>query len=264
MAIESYQTIKAQGGLAINSDTSSSDFYITAATIIPVLFLALVLEGGLWKWIQEQVSEASDPPIVIRIFVSLLQAFAVLVLIAGALGEITALYALWRTDFSSVLSDIVFSTTVLLVVFLAAELSLQIPGIFLVSLNKIELTLLADEKLRWSGICARSTRFPWPYTGGRLFVTDRRLVWTTPKAAGLLGAPRVEISSKELSMVMEGKDRPPPSLLEKVRSNFFYQRGPHCIIAVSRSGHKYTFFLDDEYTETLRYLKKLLPKKDDE
>jgi hypothetical protein len=249
--------------LAINSDTSSSDFYITAATIIPVLFLALVIEGGLWKWIQGQVSEASDPPIVIRIFVSLLQAFAVLVLIAGALGEVTALYALWRTDFSSVLSDIVFSTTVLLVVFLTVELSMQIPGIFLVSLNKVKLTRLADEKLRWSGMCVRSTRFPWPYTGGKLFVTNRRLVWTTPKAAGLLGAPRVEISSKDLSMVMEGKDKP-PSLREKLKSNFFFLRGSHCIIVVSGSGHKYTFFLDDEYTETLRYLKKLLPKGDDE
>ncbi len=91
VTIKSYQTIDSVEELAIKSDTNSPDFYVAAATIIPVLFLALVLEGGLWKWIQEQASAASDPPVVIRAFVSLLQSFAVFVLIAGALGEITAL-----------------------------------------------------------------------------------------------------------------------------------------------------------------------------
>ena len=153
-------TPKAQRGLIIKPDISSPDFYITAATIIPVLFLALVLEGGLWKWIQEQISDASDPPTAIRVFVSLLQVFAVFVLIAGALGEMTELYALWQADYSNVLSDIVFSTTALLVILLTAELSLQIPGLWLVTFSTIDLRLSIDEELRWSGVCARSSGRP--------------------------------------------------------------------------------------------------------
>jgi hypothetical protein len=192
---------------AIKSNTGNADLYITAATIIPVLFLGLALEGGLWRWIKEQASEAGDPPIGMRVFVSLLQSFAVLILIAGTLGEITALYALWRRDFSNILGDVVFFTTALLVALLAAVLGLQVPGLFLVSLKAIDLKLLHGERLRWSGICFRSTHLPWPYRGGKLFITDKRLVWATPKAAGLLGSPRVEVSSKDLSTVMRGADK---------------------------------------------------------
>jgi len=160
MAVAESAHQKAQRGLIIKPDISSPDFYITAATIIPVLFLALVLEGGLWKWIQEQISDASDPPTAIRVFVSLLQVFAVFVLIAGALGEMTELYALWQADYSNVLSDIVFSTTALLVILLTAELSLQIPGLWLVTFSTIDLRLSIDEELRWSGVCARSSGRP--------------------------------------------------------------------------------------------------------
>ena len=85
---------------------------------------------------------------------------AVFVLIAGALGEMTELYALWQADYSNVLSDIVFSTTALLVILLTAELSLQIPGLWLVTFSTIDLRLSIDEELRWSGVCARSSGRP--------------------------------------------------------------------------------------------------------
>lgn len=252
--------------MAIKPDTSSPDFYITAATIIPVLFLALVLEGGLWKWIQEQISDATDAPVVIRVFVSLLQFFAIFVLIAGALGEMTALYALWRADFSGTLSDIVFFTTALLVVLLTAELSLQIPGLFLITFSTIELRPLADEELTWSGVCARSTRFPWLYNTGKLFVTDRRLVWVMPKAAGLFAPPRVEISSRDLSTVMEGKEKLPGRIgqwYSGILSNFFSPPARRCLIVISKSGRKYSFY-PYEYTEALRYIQQLLPAEDGE
>jgi hypothetical protein len=239
---------------------------VTAATIIPVLFLALVLEGGLWKWIQEQVSDASDPPIAVRTFVSLLQSFAVFVLMAGAAGEMTALYALWQTDYSSILSDIVFSATALLVVLLTVELTAQIPGLLLVSFSTIELRLRADEQLRWSGVSRRSTRFPRPFNVGKLFVTDKRLVWVMPKAAGLLGPPRVEIHSKDLSAVRDGGEKPMPRTgrwFSSILSNFLSPPARHRVIAISSSGRKYSFF-PYEYSEAIRYLRQLLPEEDGE
>lgn len=250
----------------IKAGASSPDFFVTIATIIPVLFLALVLEGGLWKWIREQVSDESDPSTGTRVFVSLLQFLAVFVLLAGALGEMTALYALWQEDYTGVLSDIAFWATALLVVLLTVELSLQVPGLLLLSFRSIDLRLLDGEELRWSGICARSTRIRVPYNTGKLFVTDKRLVWVTPKAAGLLGAPRVEIYSGELSEVIEGEEETPSRIrrwISDILSNILSPPPRHRLIVISSPHREYAFY-PYEYAEALRSLRQLLPGEDDD
>jgi hypothetical protein len=137
---------------------------------------------------------------------------------------------------------------------------LQIPGLFLITFNTIELRLLADEEVAWSGVCARSTRFPWLYNTGKLFVTNKRLVWVMPKAAGLFAPPRVEISSRDLSTAREGKEKLPGRIgqwYSSILSNFFSPPARRCLIVISESGRKYSFY-PYEYTEALRYIEQLL------
>lgn len=37
------------------ASTFNADFYVTAASVIPVIFLGLILEGGLWDWIAGRI-----------------------------------------------------------------------------------------------------------------------------------------------------------------------------------------------------------------
>jgi hypothetical protein len=179
---------------------SNSDFYVTAATVIPVVFLALVLEGGLLAWIAGKINEDRPATLATRTFISLLQTFAVLILLAGTVSEILALHVLLQQRTSAVTQDIVFYSTALLITLLGFVLATKIPGIFYVSSRDLSLALEDNEELCWSGVCLRLTLSPIPWIVGKLFLTDRRLVWKTPKQLGLGAAPDVEIRSGELAI----------------------------------------------------------------
>lgn len=79
-----------------NAVPFSSDFYVTTATVIPVIFLALVLEGGLWEWVSNQIKAPGIVTMLSRIFVSMVELFALAVLLAGTVSEILALHVILR------------------------------------------------------------------------------------------------------------------------------------------------------------------------
>lgn len=75
-----------------------ADFYVTCATVIPVLFLALVVQGGTYESMLRTALEAAHrQPMrsrdnTLATFLPLVPYFA---LIAGVLGEVAALSALY-------------------------------------------------------------------------------------------------------------------------------------------------------------------------
>jgi hypothetical protein len=179
---------------------SNSDFYVTTATVIPVVFLALILEGGLWAWIGGRITADVVATLPTRFFVSLLQLFAVLILIAGVGSEILALHVLLQQRTTPTTQNIVFYSTILLVILLGLVLAARVPGLFIVSAEELLLELEDGEELRWSGKCARLVMNVTPWLWGKLLVTDRRVVWMTNKELGLFGATPIEIRSESLAI----------------------------------------------------------------
>ena len=98
----------------------NADFYITCATVIPVLFLGLVVQGGTYEDMLRAALEAAHrQPGRIREAAApqLLPTVAYLSLMAGLLGEVFALLALFhQSDTSTDRAVILGLTTFLLVV----------------------------------------------------------------------------------------------------------------------------------------------------
>jgi hypothetical protein len=102
----------------------NADFYITCATVIPVLFIALVVQGGTYEDMLRTALEAAHRrPGRSRDAAAhqLLPSVAYLSLMAGVLGEVFALIALFNgtaTGFEDRL--VVLLMTIFLVIAVAA------------------------------------------------------------------------------------------------------------------------------------------------
>ena len=177
----------------------NADFYIATATIIPVIFLALILEGGLWAWIAGRISTGNVITMPVRIFVSILQLFAVAVLLAGTVSEILALSVLLHQSVNVITENIIYYSTIFLIVLLGITLLSKVPGVFVAGIGTISLDLEDEEELLWSGRCARLALTVFtvinisPWLWGRFFLTNKRVVWMTSKELGLAGAPTIKI-----------------------------------------------------------------------
>ena len=98
----------------------NADFYVTCATVIPVLFLALVVQGSTYEsMLRSAVEAANREPVRGRdgAVSQLLPVVAYLTLMAGVLGEAGALWALFngrdtKTDRVVVLVMTVFLLTI--------------------------------------------------------------------------------------------------------------------------------------------------------
>ena len=188
---------------------------MAAATVIPVLFLGLTLQGGLWAWIAHRIRTSRDMTAIARMLVSLLQLSAIIILAAGSLSEILAMYALWRQQTGPVIEATIFYSILFMVVLLGLALAIRVPGLFGSNPKALSLDLVSGEEIRWEGGAARFAVALVPWVGGKLFVTDRRLVWKTSSELGLFGAPRVEILSEDLKDITYQRE---PQLHYRLRS----------------------------------------------
>jgi hypothetical protein len=110
------------------AESFNADFYVTCATVIPVLFLAVALQGRLYNSLlksalnaRRQVIEDDEPALGSLIKAGCLPSVAYAIWLAGAGGEVCALLALyWRNDSPS-LRLIVLLATLILVVAAAAS-----------------------------------------------------------------------------------------------------------------------------------------------
>jgi hypothetical protein len=100
-----------------------ADFYVTCATVIPVLFLALAVQGGTYEdMLRTAVDAAHRQPGRGRdgAAAALLPAIAYLTLVAGALGEAFALWALFSGEDTTAGRATVMVMTLFLLVVIAA------------------------------------------------------------------------------------------------------------------------------------------------
>jgi hypothetical protein len=226
-----------------------------------VVFLALVLEGGLWASIAERIRSVGDATVPVRAFVSSLQLFAVLILLAGTVSEILALYALLKQQASQTTEDVIFYSTSFLVALLGLALAAKIPGFVVGKLSAISLQLDEGEVLRWSGRCARLVPRPRPWMWGKLFLTDKRMVWMTIKEFGLMAAARVEIQSGHLASINTNAESmltrlsrhlPSTTILPySIPKGYFFD-------AINDSGNKYRLCVKSDQEEIMQYLEPLI------
>lgn len=251
----------------------NADFYVTAATVIPVIFLGLVLQGGMWAWLSRRIKTLSGQPTRLGVAVSLLQLFALAVLVANTVAEIVALHALQTSHSSATASDTVFWSSVFLLILLAISLATRIPGLIRTDLDAIKLDLEDDEELQWSGMVSRLTRpvvrtpkifgmrlgigNPAPSVSGKMFVTDKRLVWLSPGEMGFLGGRRVEIRAGEFASIDERRLTRLAQLAILLRGRFLHLLLTLLLSPIevsSTNGNSYTFYVFADHAEIMPYL----------
>ena len=72
------------------------NFYVTCATVIPVLFLAVAVQGRTYESVLESALKAAQSPAKSETRARLLQAVAFAIWLAGVFGEGTSLVVLYR------------------------------------------------------------------------------------------------------------------------------------------------------------------------
>jgi hypothetical protein len=106
----------------MHQDTFNANFYIIASTIIPVLFLALVLQGSTYEqllanWLRMVKNAAKNSKLIAWALDFASYIIAIFVLLSGFLGELRATFALYDGRASASTGQFVlFSVIVLLVV----------------------------------------------------------------------------------------------------------------------------------------------------
>jgi hypothetical protein len=85
----------------MHHDTFNADFYITAATIIPILYLALTLQGQSFERLAEAHKRNHDVPRDKRkgrwtLLEALFLSAPYFILISGIVGELLAIFALYN------------------------------------------------------------------------------------------------------------------------------------------------------------------------
>ena|SRR5258708_37245863 len=81
----------------MHHDTFNADFYITAATVIPIFYLALTLQGQTYQEILTRLKDSShleSLTATLTSFVMLMAGF--LIVFYGILGELLAIIALYE------------------------------------------------------------------------------------------------------------------------------------------------------------------------
>lgn len=110
-----------QSGLV--AKTFNADFYVTCATVIPVLFLGMVVQGGSYaEMLSSALETAQKHPgrILYTAAPQLLPSVAYLALLSGLLGEFFAILALFQRSANPTVADLVLFMTVFLMVVAAA------------------------------------------------------------------------------------------------------------------------------------------------
>lgn len=240
------------------SDLKNADFYVAAATVIPVIFVAVILDAGFRAWIAKKITtEKNTIKVIDKTLVAAWQLSAVLVLLVGAIGEVLALYALWQVHAGPIIGDIVFSSTVFLIILLCLSLAAGIPGLFLISLRELTLTVEDDENYLWSGVCLRLVSGGVPWRGGALFLTNKRLVWMTTRQMAFLAVPRIEIPAGKLKRSYVERESIKSALLRSLASHVLYlHRGYRLTISVA-DGNSHSFTIctsNDKFMEALQSL----------
>lgn len=102
----------------------NSDFYITVATVIPVLFLAIVVQGPTYERMFESAARSTlrfghHPNFVdllVAVVSSLLVLIAFLIVFVGGFGEVIAIYTLYQGHDDSGTRSMVYLATVFLII----------------------------------------------------------------------------------------------------------------------------------------------------
>lgn len=245
------------------STLSDADFYVVSATVIPVVFLAIVLEGGLWAWLTDRIIKSNqDAKFLVRAFVSLLQAFGILVVVAATISEILALLVLLNQQSNSTIAHIVFLSTAFLIALLGAVLVSRIPGVWVVHQGELSLALEEGEELRWQGVCAKLGLRFYPWLWGKLFLTNRRLVWMAPAELGLLGSPTMRILTDTITRPEETKESFWYPLIRLLPANgllvFFPPKGRFMSVRTNNR-HVHYFCVSQDGSELFAALESLTP-----
>lgn len=103
--------------------TFDSDFYVVCATVIPVLFLAVAVQGSAYRAVLDaalkvRITNAGDGwrrKLIARVRARILQHIGYAIWCAGALGELTALMVLYQGHEQNGTRGVVFLCTALLV-----------------------------------------------------------------------------------------------------------------------------------------------------
>jgi hypothetical protein len=125
-------------------DTFNSNFYITAATVIPVLYLALIVQANavrdlltrLDRAMQAKTKAQSQGSIIsVLIILGFIAASAIwlastVILILGIGGEVAAILVLYRQSDSDSVRNFVLVSTILLMVITTAGPALTISCAF--------------------------------------------------------------------------------------------------------------------------------------
>jgi hypothetical protein len=191
-----------------------------------------------------------------------LQYLAIAVIVCGTLGELAALYALWQQHSSTFISDVVFGCTASLVILLAITLAAPIPGLLRVT-RSLELKLEDGESLRWSGACRRFVGGRWvPLRFGKLFLTDKRLVWLNAPAGGY-PADDIEVRLGEFQDIrFEELHLPGSRNVFGLRNIIFAHWWHYTITVTSNSGKSYQFFIREKaYDRIGPHLQAFLPNR---
>jgi hypothetical protein len=218
----------------------NSDFYVTAATVIPVIFLGLVLEGGFWAWIAERITSGGDLTRQARYTISGLQLGAMLIVGLGMLGELLALYALFKGRSNPLVGNLVYFSTAALVVMLGLLFILKVPGLGWSSFAGLSPELEDGEHVREKMGVYRWVSSLYPWSPGVLFLTNRRIVWLTMRATGIMGASRLSIRLTNLDSAADYKEPIWSRLMKKLVP---YSNIPSgcCINVKTLDDHSYKF-----------------------
>ncbi len=120
----------------------NANFYIVAATIIPVLFIALVVQGGVYENLLKAVRAvdrrtARDRPLYEQLAATaawlVLMPIAYAIVAFGAVSEATAVYALYQQQASITTATLVLAGTIFMVIATAAGPALALLRILVAS-----------------------------------------------------------------------------------------------------------------------------------
>jgi hypothetical protein len=104
----------------MHKDTFNSDFYVVAATIIPLLYLALTLQGQTYERLINRARKAVSRGVIIPML--LIPVFSLLslgIVTAGILGEWLSIWALYERSASHKISQAVLVCLVVLLLAVA-------------------------------------------------------------------------------------------------------------------------------------------------
>jgi hypothetical protein len=246
---------KNRGKIATMSlNTEISNFYIVVATVIPVVFLGLVLQGGFWDWIEKKIKTGGYATLRTRILVPFLQLASLVVVCLGTASEIISLDVLMTGENSQVKDQFVFYSAAALIVMLGIVLLAKIPGIFWIGFGDVALAAEADEEIKSNLSVYRWVKGPWPWRTGVLFMTNKRVVWLTKRELGLEAASEIEITITDLR---EANYYTEPLWSKMIRVLVLSTiPGGYWLNIVNSDGESYRFALSERRLATVKeYLK---------